>query len=183
MSLFPEGNGLNKNHDPGIWSTTPEFGSKRTPHLRSTVPNVQRHMAYFALLRKKNLLLLSTFSPLSSLATHEAARHATWNYTHTHTTHSLTYIYNITHTHTHTRTHARARTNAHARAHIYMRAPLQLESQDPPSTAPTTILLQPPPPPPSSSIHHFEGSFSHSRTTAKATLSHARSRTHSHIPR
>jgi hypothetical protein len=48
MSLFPEGNGLNKNHDPGIWSTTPEFGSKRTPHLRSTVPNVQRHMAYFA---------------------------------------------------------------------------------------------------------------------------------------
>jgi hypothetical protein len=49
MSLFPEGNGLNKNHDPGIWSTTPEFGSKRTPHLRSTVPNVQRHMAYFAL--------------------------------------------------------------------------------------------------------------------------------------
>jgi hypothetical protein len=49
MSLFPEGNGLNKNHDPGIWSTTPEFGSKRTPHLRSTVPNVQRHMAYFAI--------------------------------------------------------------------------------------------------------------------------------------
>ena len=50
MSLFPEGNGLNKNHrdDPGIWSTTPEFGSKRTPHLRSTVPNAQRHMAYFA---------------------------------------------------------------------------------------------------------------------------------------
>ena len=33
-----EGNGLNINHDPGIWSTTPEFGSKRTPHLRSTVP-------------------------------------------------------------------------------------------------------------------------------------------------
>jgi len=50
MSLFPEGNGLNKNHDPGIWSTTPEFGSKRTPHLRSTGPNVQRHMAYFAAL-------------------------------------------------------------------------------------------------------------------------------------
>ena len=48
MSLFPEGNGLNKNHDPGIWSTTPEFGSKRTPHLRSTVLHVQRHMAYFA---------------------------------------------------------------------------------------------------------------------------------------
>ena len=50
MLLFPECNGLNKNHrdDPGIWSTTPEFGSKRTPHLRSTVPNVQRHMAYFA---------------------------------------------------------------------------------------------------------------------------------------
>jgi hypothetical protein len=51
MSLFPEGNGLNKNHDPGIWSTTPEFGSK--PHLRSTVPNVQRHMAYFALSTNK----------------------------------------------------------------------------------------------------------------------------------
>jgi len=50
MSLFPECNGLNKNHrdDPGIWSTTPEFRSKRTPHLRSTVPNAQRHMAYFA---------------------------------------------------------------------------------------------------------------------------------------
>ena len=50
MSLFPECNGLNKNHrdDPGIWSTTPEFGSKRTPNLRSTVPNAQRHMAYFA---------------------------------------------------------------------------------------------------------------------------------------
>ena len=31
-----EGNGLNINHDPGIWSTTPEFGSKRTPHLRSS---------------------------------------------------------------------------------------------------------------------------------------------------
>ena len=28
---------------------SPEFGSKRTPHLRSTVPNVQRHKAYFAL--------------------------------------------------------------------------------------------------------------------------------------
>ena len=52
MSLFPEGNGLNKNNDPGIWSTTPEFGSKRTPHLRSTVPNVQRHMAYFAPITK-----------------------------------------------------------------------------------------------------------------------------------
>ena len=50
MSLFSQCNGLNKIHrdDPGIWSTTPEFGSKRTPHLRSTVPNVQRHMAYFA---------------------------------------------------------------------------------------------------------------------------------------
>ena len=56
MSLFPECNGLNKNHrdDPGIWSTTPEFGSKRTPHLRSTVPNVQRHMAYFAGGRERN---------------------------------------------------------------------------------------------------------------------------------
>ena len=48
MSLFPKGHGLNEFSRPRIWSTTPEFGSKRTPHLRSTVPNVQRHMAYFA---------------------------------------------------------------------------------------------------------------------------------------
>jgi hypothetical protein len=49
MFLFPEGHGLNEKPRPLIRTTTPEFGSKRTPHLCSTVPNVQRHMAYFAL--------------------------------------------------------------------------------------------------------------------------------------
>jgi len=48
MFLFPEGRCLNEFSRPRIRPTTPEFGSKRTPHLRSTVPNVQRHMAYFA---------------------------------------------------------------------------------------------------------------------------------------
>jgi hypothetical protein len=48
-----------KTATPEFGSKTPEFGSKRdfrvtaslktvTPHLRSIVPNVQRHMAYFA---------------------------------------------------------------------------------------------------------------------------------------
>jgi hypothetical protein len=49
MFLFPEGHGLNEKPRPRIRPTTPEFGSTRTPHLCSTVPNVQRHMAYFAL--------------------------------------------------------------------------------------------------------------------------------------
>ena len=48
MFLFPEVRYLNEFSRPRIRPATPEFGSKRTPHLRSTVPNVQRHMAYFA---------------------------------------------------------------------------------------------------------------------------------------
>jgi len=72
MSLFPECNGLNKNHrdDPGIWSTTPEFGSKRTPHLRSTVPNVQRHKAYFAASwvdEQENVCVFITAGPITKL--------------------------------------------------------------------------------------------------------------------
>ena len=47
MFLFPEVRYLNEFSRPRIRPKTPEFGSKRTPHLRSTVPNVQRHMAYF----------------------------------------------------------------------------------------------------------------------------------------
>ena len=47
MFLFPEVRYL-KFSRPRIRPKTPEFGSKRIPHLRSTVPNVQRHMAYFA---------------------------------------------------------------------------------------------------------------------------------------
>jgi len=48
MFLFPKSRCLNEFSRPRIRPTTPEFGSKRIPHLRSTVPNVQRHMAYFA---------------------------------------------------------------------------------------------------------------------------------------
>ena len=46
--LFPEARRLNEFSRPRIRPKTPEFGSKRTPPLRSTVPTVQRHMAYFA---------------------------------------------------------------------------------------------------------------------------------------
>ena len=37
---------------------SPEFGSKRTPHLRSTVPNVQRHKAYFAIKALCKLMMI-----------------------------------------------------------------------------------------------------------------------------
>jgi hypothetical protein len=74
MSLFPEGNGLNKNHDPGIWSTTPEFGSKRTPHLRSTVPNVQRHMAYFAREKGRGLMRKGNFQRVIGLSAEFSTR-------------------------------------------------------------------------------------------------------------
>jgi len=57
MFLFPESRCLNEFSRPRIRPTTPEFGCKRTPHLRSTVPNVQRHMAYFA--EEKDLFIFN----------------------------------------------------------------------------------------------------------------------------
>jgi hypothetical protein len=58
MCLFPEVRYFNEFSRPRIRPATPEFGSKRTPHLRSTVPNVQRHMAYFAVNKSERALFL-----------------------------------------------------------------------------------------------------------------------------